>query len=70
MRVIIMMTGLYGMSEKERSYYRQCGTDSHEWVCRKSHATVLTKEQADIIMADKEAYLKQYKAKDLKIIKL
>lgn len=66
--MVIEIIGLYGMSDREKGYYRKTNT-SYEIVAHKSRATVLTKEQAEIIMADKEVYLKKYRARDLKIIK-
>ena len=68
--MIIEMIGLYGMSDKEKGYYRKQGTYAYDFVGKKSMASVLTKEEADKIIANKDYYLNQYKAKDIKIIKL
>ena len=68
--MIIEMTGLYGMSEKTKGYYRKHGSNEYDFVGKKSHATVLSKEEADKIIANKDYYLNQYKAKDIKIIKV
>lgn len=65
--MVVEIIGIYGMSDRVKGYYRKTNT-SYEFVTRKGRATVLTKEQADAIMANKDFYLKEYKAKQLRII--
>ena len=65
--MVVEIIGLYGMSDREKGYYRKTNT-SYEFVAHKSRATVLTKEQAEVIMANKEAYLKKYQARDIRVI--
>ncbi|MBQ2184645.1 MAG: hypothetical protein II399_08395 [Lachnospiraceae bacterium] len=66
--MIIEITGLYGRSEKERGYYRRNNLGFYDFVCHKGLATVLTKEEADAILANKDQFIKKYKAKNLRAI--
>lgn len=67
---IVELTGMYGMSEKERAFYRKNRDDTYDFVGRKGRATPLSDEQAKQILADKDKYIKKYRAKDLKIVKI
>lgn len=66
--MIIEMTGLYGLSEKVKGYFKKHGASEYDFVGKKSHATVLSKEEADKIIANKDYYLTQYKAKSIRVI--